>query len=69
MASDALFSAALLLVLVPLGAGALLLVRWLREPIVEAQRLALEPEPAQEQTFEDPNATSASARLYVARMP
>uniref|UniRef100_K3WZN8 dolichyl-phosphate beta-glucosyltransferase n=1 Tax=Globisporangium ultimum (strain ATCC 200006 / CBS 805.95 / DAOM BR144) TaxID=431595 RepID=K3WZN8_GLOUD len=59
-----LVHAAVLLLLVPLGAGALLLLHWMREPFVEAQRLAKEVDPAQENAFEDPNDPNAATRMH-----
>lgn len=56
--------AAALLVLAPVGVGLLLLLRWMREPIVQAQLLAKETDPAQENSFEDPNDANPRTRLY-----
>lgn len=64
MTSAELLQTAALLVLAPLGVGLFLLLRWMREPIVQAQLLAQETDPAQENSFEDPNDTNPRTRLY-----
>lgn len=56
--------AAALLVLAPVGMSLLLLLRWMREPIVQAQLLAKETDSAQENSFEDPNDANPRTRLY-----
>jgi hypothetical protein len=48
-------NAAILVASVALAAGAVLLLAWIRAPIVEAKRLAAELDPPQEATFKDPN--------------
>lgn len=55
----------LLLLLAPLGTALLLLLRWFFEPVTEARRLAREPDPAAENTFEDPNAADPRERRCV----
>lgn len=64
MTNALLFNAVALVVLAPLSVGVLLLLKWVREPIVEARRLAKEVDPAQESTFEDPNDPNPTTRLY-----
>lgn len=57
--------AAALVVLASLVVGLVLLLRWMREPIVQARLLAKATDPAQENFFEDPNDTEPRTRLCV----
>ncbi|GAB9476486.1 Dolichyl-phosphate beta-glucosyltransferase [Globisporangium polare] len=56
--------AAALVVLASLVVGLVLLLRWMREPIVQARLLAKATDPAQENFFEDPNDTEPRTRLH-----
>ncbi|KAG7400203.1 dolichyl-phosphate beta-glucosyltransferase [Phytophthora boehmeriae] len=63
MSSAVAINAALLAVSVALSSGALLLLLWIRAPIAEARKLAKEVDPAQEDSFEDPNALDDKTKL------
>lgn len=55
----------LALLLAPAAGALLLLLQWLFEPVVEARRLALEPDLPSENAFEDPSDTDPHTRQCV----
>ncbi|TYZ69431.1 hypothetical protein PybrP1_001764 [[Pythium] brassicae (nom. inval.)] len=58
----ALSTPALALLLAPAAGALLLLLRWLCEPVVQARRLALEPDSPAENAFEDPRGADPRTR-------